>query len=280
MDDVTQFDTVKYAKSVAASSGMNESDVIVKKVDYQVKVGYGFEGDITESQAVAVIADHQNVPESAVEVTTSRRLNEFRRLETISFEAVITTEDAQAVSAIADSAADTTTLKESLKKLLESDVVPTVTVSKPPQKIVRVKTELKANVAMTETFTTALTQKLEENLGVSAKASVTDVTVGTPAPEASSSSQVADTSTAAPGTANDDDDGGPGVVIGVVGGAVGLLAIGGAATFFVRSRMAARKAEQNPEGAEVVLGRSADEGENPTNNIVADAAAEFKSNQV
>jgi len=180
MDDVTKFDTAKFVKSVAASSGIEETDVMVKHVDYQVEVGYGFQGEITQSQAKAAIADHQAVAESAVAVTTSRRLNAFRALSTTSFVAVITTGNAKSVSAIADKALDTAGLKESLKKVLKLGTVPTPTLSLPPQKIVRVETELKTTggIPRSAPSDTALTEKLEESFGVPAKASVRIVAPG------------------------------------------------------------------------------------------------------
>jgi len=171
MADVRNFDISKYTESVAAVSGISESKVIVTSLDYQVKVGYSLPDTVTVSQATAAIASLHNVGITAVSVTKTRRLSTGRFLAAQSFEATITTGNANIATTIAAQVGDTAKLATELS-LADAEV----SVASQAKTLVKLQTQFQTVGELVEPpDASSLEKELEQNLGVPVTASVTNI---------------------------------------------------------------------------------------------------------
>jgi hypothetical protein len=170
MDDVTKFDQQKYLEALV---GTGAGTVEVESIDYEVSVGFSFDGIFSEAQAKSAIASTSGVDESAVSITTlagSRRLH-ARRLAT-SVTATIRTEDATAVEDIATKSGDVSLVQQSLA---DQGAAVTVAVTSEPQKAVKVTTVLKSapgEEAPAAPSAADLGTKLAESLNVSIQVAI------------------------------------------------------------------------------------------------------------
>jgi len=124
LSDVASFDTADAKTAIATATGVDSSKVVIKGVNYSVKVKYGFSEDIDESMAKMGIAYATGVPTDDISVTvtdTRRRLMEgisdrlFGRRLGSDVAVVINAPTRDDCAALAAKAADLTELSKSVK---------------------------------------------------------------------------------------------------------------------------------------------------------------------
>jgi len=147
----SSFDEAKAKTAIATATGVDASKVVIKAVDYSVKVTYSFSETLDEAAKIILkekIALAAGVPKEKVSLTitdTRRRLTEenadrsFGRRLSSNVVAVVAVDTAQAADDLQTSAADVTPLTTMLS---DAGVQTTITVAEAPQTAVEIVTEI------------------------------------------------------------------------------------------------------------------------------------------
>lgn len=161
--------------AVAKAAGVEQEQVAVGKVSYQVFISYQFSSAVTEDQATSAIATAAGVEKSKVTVSMSstRRLSFGRQLLS-TVEATIASESADGLGAIATKAQDTDALTRAMADA--GVALDNIKASTPKQKVqVVTKITSRTSEAVEAPESSTLSTSVSSELGASATATVENV---------------------------------------------------------------------------------------------------------